>query len=196
MLRSLILVLLFSGLALSQTTDVTQTDTATTITGCATVCTGATCASAGIDQPREMGEGATAGSTSATETHAANTPNQMIGYFRDPNGIGASCDTGTATTRLNVTTAGLFTVTDICICAGSTVIGSATGLSISLNSTGVKTQTVSVTGTAACASSEVQVVYCGDVGGSHGNESYSFTPDQNHTIPTVASTRSRAVMIQ
>ncbi len=182
-LRLGLLTLLLASSCFAQILE-TQTDSPGGILNCGT-CSSSACSSAQLDTFRIMNEGGTAGSSEVSEIQSSDVTNRMIALFSDATGLGVACDAGTATTRLNVTTGNTnYTVTEICICQGSTEVGSATGLSIAL-SAGVKTQTVSISSDSGCSSNTVRVIYCGDIGpiGGHGNQTVGITPDQDHDIP-------------
>jgi hypothetical protein len=102
---------------------------------------------------------------------------------------GTSWDGGTWTVRVNVTTANMnLSITAIYICrvdsgcANQATIGSATGLSISLSSTGVKSQTVTGSAQTPGVGDKV-VVLIGIANGAMSTQSVVFTNDQNIDSP-------------
>lgn len=102
---------------------------------------------------------------------------------------------GTWTVRLNVTTAVAATLTAIYICRISSVcanlatIGSATGLSISLNATGVKTQTVSGAAQTPGAGDHVYIVFVGSSAAM--NAVVGITSDQDIDSPFILNRRGQ-----
>ena len=133
--------------------------------------------------------GGTAGTVPITAGITSGGTNLCFVFFACVVPAGTSGDSGTWTTRLNVTTANMnLTVTEIYVCRASSdctnqeTIGSATGLSISLGSTGVKTQTVSGSAVTLSAGDLVTVVYVG-TNGAMTDQTIQFTPDQNIDSP-------------
>ena len=172
LLRLGLLVLLLSS-SPAQIVE-TQTDTNSGAAVNCGNCGSGACSTTNTDVLKTMDEGGTAGSTEATATHPVNTNNEMFFFFDDSDGLGADCDAGTATIRLDITTGNAdFTVTDICICQGTTEVGSSTGLSTDLSVDRNFSVTTSLD--TGCDSNAVRVLICGDTAGGHGNISVGLT---------------------
>lgn len=107
---------------------------------------------------------------------------------------GATGDSGTWTVRVNVTTANMnLTITEVYICRHNSsgvfqeAIGSATGLSISLGTTGVKSQ--NVTGSAVTlAAGDLAVISISVSNGAMSTQTAAITRDQNIDSPFSAAT--------
>lgn len=103
---------------------------------------------------------------------------------------GTSWDAGTWTTRLNVTTANMnLTLTEIHICRmdsshnNVSTIGSVTGLSISLGSTGVITQNVTGVAVGSPAVDDYVLVIYTFANGAMSSQTFTLTRNQNISSP-------------
>ena len=140
----------------------------------------------------EAVDGGTAGSGTFDITNINDAADRVGGGFSIVPDSGVSWDAGTWTVRFNVTTENMFlTVTEIYICrvnsscTNQETIGSATGLSISLSSAGVKSQTVS--GSAVTPSAGDRVTICLVVNNSNMNrQTATITKDQDIDSPFTA----------
>lgn len=173
----------------------TQTDTNRAI--CDTglekaACSGASTAPPG--EPKISEVGATAGSTPGTYSLSSSVSGG--GLFTVSCTIPASTtgSAGTWTTRLNITTANMnLTLTSVHICrvdsscANQETIGSTTGLSISLGTTGVKS--VDVTGIAVtlAAGDMVNIVWLAN-NGAMSTQGAGITPNQDIDSPFSVAT--------
>ena len=133
--------------------------------GNAVYCSGAATSDGGASRVASVGGTAGTETTLATSALASSTDNANGLYTLDIP-AGTSGDSGTWTIRLNITTANMnLTVTKIYVCrvnsscTNQETIGSATGLSISLGTTGVKTQTVSGSAVTLAAGDKVVIVF-------------------------------------
>jgi hypothetical protein len=172
----------------------TQTDNSS---GCAngSYCTGRTSGGAATGRLATVGGtpgGAPAGAFFDVAGDAANlAENHMICDIP----VGTSGDAGTWTVRVNITTSNMnLTITEIHICRVNSclnqeTIGSATGLSISLGSTGVKTQTVTGAAVTLAAGDDALVSFVLS-NGSMTLQQANLTLDQNIDSPFTAVTQS------
>ena len=175
----------------------TQTDTDNTAVSSAetAACSGRVVTGAsGLPTDRECSEGATPGVGNATWRLLAEETDKVIAAYVCVVDADVTWSDGTWTVRFNVTTENKnLTVTEIYICrvdsagANQETIGSATGLSISLSTTGVKEQ--SVTGIAVTQTAgDLVVISIVGTNGAMTTQSAAITNDQNIDSPfTVAS---------
>lgn len=137
---------------------------------------------------RVCSDGGTAGTGAVSTTTGAAT--RAIGaYFTIIPDSGTTGNSGTWTVRLNVTTANMnLTLLEVWICrvnsscVNQETIGSTTGLTTSLGTTGVKS--INVTGSAVTLAADDKVVvgfYVDNTAMS--SQAFSFTPDQNIDSP-------------
>lgn len=165
----------------------TQTDSAI-IAGI--YCSGG--ASSANDIARTAVDGGTAGTgTPSVIATASGVSEALLNFEITPAG-GTSWDAGTWTVRLNVTTANMnVTLVAIWICrvdssgVNQATIGSATGLSISVGTTGVKSQTVTGSAQTPAAGDMVEVVFLFS-NGAMSSSSLNIKPDQNIDSPFTA----------
>lgn len=136
----------------------------------------------------EATNGGSAGSSTKSPSVSSDAT-RSLRAFKCVVGSGISWDAGTWTTRLNVTASNMnLSITAIYICrvnssgTNQATIGSATGLSISLGTTGVKSQNVTGSGQTPGVGDVVWVVY-EILNGAMSIQSFSFTPNQNIDSP-------------
>lgn len=138
--------------------------------------------------------GGTAGSVEiGTSQFSPNATDQRASIITIIPDSGTSGDSGTWTVRLNITTANMnlsIIAIDICrvnsSCVNQESIGSATGLSISLGSTGVKSQNVTGSAVTLAAGDKVVIVFHVANGSMSGQE-FGWIPNQNIDSPFSAS---------
>jgi hypothetical protein len=166
----------------------TQTDTSTSGSG-------SYCAPTGSEnQWRVASDGGTAGSSEVSLGWlSSQTDLGPVGFKITP-AAGTTWAAGNWTVRFNVTTANMnITITDIFICrvnssdVNQATIGSATGLSISLGTTGVKSQVISGSAQSPSVGDVVMVMILGD-NGSMSSQVAGFTPNQNIDSPFTGAT--------
>lgn len=138
-------------------------------------------------------DGATAGSASDSVNVSSSAVSELDLGFEITPASGTTWGSGTWTVRLNVTTANMnVTWVAVYICqvdSGDTnkaTIGSTTGLSISLGTTGVKSTTVSGSAVTPAANDKVQIVLLFS-NGAMSTSTWSQTPNQNIDSPFTAS---------
>lgn len=150
--------------------------------------------------PIECSNGGTAGSAAESINHNTTTggASRRFEIFKCVVGAGVSWDAGTWTTRINITTANMnITATAVYICRvdssgnNQATIGSATGLSISFGSTGVKSQDVTGSGQTPSVGDVVWVVY-ELTNGAMSAQAFSHTPTQLIDSPFTLSVDSPA----
>lgn len=168
----------------------TQTQTNTLCSANNNYCAAGTATTTDSTQ-KECTEGGTAGSTEVGRLILGTLTRNNAIFGIVPGTV--TGDSGTWTVRLNVTTANMnLSISEIYICrvnsscVNQETIGSATGLSISLGSTGVKTQTVTGSAVTLGAGDIVTVVFK-IVNGAMTDQSFNFTPDQNIDSPFTAA---------
>ena len=168
----------------------TQTD------GSANACPGEDgyCATTGNNisgtSERDATDGGTAGSTPVSSgAFSSSATDQRASIITIVPDTGTSGDSGTWTVRLNITTANMnlsIIAIDICrvnsSCVNQESIGSATGLSISLGTTGVKSQNVTGSAVTLAAGDKVVIVFH-VANGAMSGQSFAWTPDQNIDSP-------------
>ena len=167
----------------------TQTDTVSDFDGYE-VCAGAY--GGGASNSRQASDGGSAGSTPVADTtlSSGTARHDLVEIHPDAGTTGSS---GTWTVRLNVTTGNMnLSITAVHICrvnssgVSQETIGSATGLSISLSSTGVKSQDVTGSAVTLAAGDLVTIVFT-VVNGAMSNQSFFWTPNQNIDSPFTAA---------
>lgn len=149
--------------------------------------------SGGTTLSKQATVGGTAGVTEWSDTiNASSTLIEVFGIEITPDS-GVSWDAGTWTVRWNVTTSNMScTVVAVYVCrvnsscVNQETIGSATGLSISQGSTGVKSQTVSGSAVTPSAGDKVLVVMAVQ-NTAMTNQTLGWTPDQNIDSPFTAA---------
>lgn len=161
----------------------TQTDSAT-----------GTC---GTDSSRKIAtDGGTAGSVEGTTAAVAASSTLQMLLVTCTIADGTLWNSGTVTTRLDVTTSDMdLTITQIDVlrrtsaCASAETLGSATSLSISLGSTGVKSQDVTIAAASSPANGDkLLIVWRVTNANSMFSRTFGWTPDQNIDSPfTTAS---------
>jgi hypothetical protein len=176
--------------------DFQQTDSNATCTASDAYCSGL---SVYNTANRQASDGGTAGSTPVSISIGSSSTGVA---YRVGCVVAAtvSWDAGTWTVRFNVSTANMNITWDavyLCrvnsACANQESLGSATGLGISCGTTGVKSTTVSGSGTTPGAGDEVYVV-CSFANGAMSLQSFSVTPDQLISSPfSVAATPASLV---
>lgn len=167
----------------------TQTDTNSSVCNSSTelaACSGRT---GGVNSAKVASVGGTAGTVAVSETAVGSASNVVECGFALTIPAGTTGDSGTWTTRLNITTANMnLTITEIHVCRANSSctnqesIGSATGLSISLGSTGVKSQNVTGGAVTLAADDLVTVVYVIS-NGAMTDQTFQYTPNQNIDSP-------------
>lgn len=133
--------------------------------------------------------GGTAGSTPYAWQFGASNTNVVVNAVDCTVPASTSWDAGTWTVRFNVVTSNMnLTITEIHICrvnsscANQATIGSATGLSIALSSTGVKSQNVTGVAQTPGVGDRVLIVFVGS-NGAMSSQSADIIPDQNIDSP-------------
>lgn len=145
---------------------------------------------------KEASVGGTPGTSSSAfgPTVSASATDQVRGMFKCTVGSSVSWDAGTWTVRLRISTANMnlaISSIAICRCNSSLVnqekIGEVTGLSISLSTTGVKTQ--NVTGIAVTPNAgDVVVIMMGFSNSAMSNQLFNAYSDQDIDSPFTAVT--------
>jgi len=176
------------------TIQLQQTDTASTHAAAA-MCSGATLGS--VTAARKATAGGAAGSTSTTVTIGGLSINRACVFFEsavnEPNQT--SWASGNYVIRLNISVAagalGQWIETWVCRCnsAGTNqaTVGSLTGQTTDISTTGVKTHTVSGSAQTANASDQVYFVLVFNRNAAKGGSSFQFTPDQLIDTPLVSA---------
>ena len=169
----------------------TETDSTTGICG-----TGAPwCVGSGTDAlvPRRCANGESAGSSEFTVGLTGDLAGQNAIQFACIVGESVSWDSGNWIVRINVTSENMFctwSATYICrvnsSCTSQATIGSLTGQSTSLASTGVKTHTVSGSGQTPSAGDKVLAILLFD-NSSMSGQNVGITPDQDIDSPFTAA---------
>lgn len=166
----------------TQTDDQSTECTGTELNGCS----GAT---GGSTANRQATVGGTAGTVAVPDSITGNATGEVGPVMDLTVPASTTGDSGTWTTRLNVTTANMnLTIVSIFVCrANSTctnqeTIGSATGLSISLGTTGVKSQNVTGSAVTLAAGDRVTVIYV-LANGSMNAAAFEWTPNQDIDSP-------------
>lgn len=168
--------------------------------------TGAACAGAELAgcSGRSVGgaslSGAKVGGTSAgeqTPNLAGEASNLVLFAYECEIPADASWDAGDWTVRFNITTSNMnLTVTEIYVCrvnsscTNQATIGSETGLSISLGTTGVKTQVVSPGAAQTPSVGDKVLVVLIASNGAMTSQSCGITSDQNIDSPFTVVTKS------
>lgn len=141
-----------------------------------------------------------AGSDTAVFSFASSETNVVTATWWWTPDTGITWDAGDWTVRFNVTSSNMnLTITEIHLCqvssacANVATLGSATGLSIALSTTGVKTQTVTQGSTATpSAGDKLLIVFVG-TNGAMSSQSATITHDQNIDSPFTAASFTPAV---
>ena len=171
-------------------TNYQQEDTAS---ACGTVagCSGKTVADTPIG--RLCVEGGTAGTGTPQVKSTAGELDRAAVMFEMQPANGGTWGAGNYVVRLNITTANsaaTWIATYVCRfnsgCTNQETIGSLTGQSTGLGSTGVKTHTVSGSSVTPADNDKVYVILVVDFAADHGNVAFNFTPDQLIDTPIVA----------
>lgn len=180
---------------------VTQTDVAMTASPWSTPellgCSGRGCGACDQSDGRDCAVGGTAGSGSvAVGAIASEAANVHFFNFAWIPGAGITGSSGTWTVRINITTANMnLTITEIYICraisdgTNQETIGSVAGLSISLGTTGVKSQDVTGGAVTIGSTDYVLIVIVGSNSAMTG-QSFAYTPTENINSPFSAVTPS------
>ena len=144
-------------------------------------------------QGKQATEGGTAGTVEVTTANWTSTQTAFAALFGLTIDAGTTGASGTWTVRLNVTASNMnLTISAIHICrvnsscANQETIGSATGLSISLGTTGVKTQTVTGSAVTLGVGDGVMVGFT-IVNGAMTTQAFGFTPSVNIDSPFTAA---------
>ena len=155
-------------------------------------CSGKTLAD--VTAARLCVEGGTAGIGTPQVRSTAGELDRAAVMFEMQPANGGSWGAGDYVIRLNITTANsnaTWIATFVCrinaVCASQETIGSLTGQSTSLGSTGVKTHTVSGSAVTPADNDKVYCVLVVDFAADMGNVSFNFTPDQLVDTPIVAA---------
>ena len=134
--------------------------------------------------------GGTAGSTPVTVTLVKNAMTNNKIQFECIVGTGKNWGAGNWTIRLNITTANsniTWTGTFICrinsSCVSQETIGSLTGQTTSLGTTGVKTHTVSGSAVTPGAGDKVMVILRFTNSDNMNSQAFGYTPNQNIDAP-------------
>lgn len=174
-----------------------QTDTNQSVSACNTAAELLGCSGRSADVGGMTGQvcvsGGTLGTTIGSWSVAASATDVAEFAFICTVDSGVSWDAGTWTIRFNVTTANMnLTVTEIHLCRVSSTcvnqasLGSATGLSISLGTTGVKSQDISGSAATPGAGDIVLVVFV-ITNGAMSGQTASVTYNQNIDSPFTAA---------
>lgn len=155
-------------------------------------CSGATANGLGPPPFTTAAVGATPGVGSTAINLPAEASNQILDGIDCTINSGVSWDAGTWTIRINCTTSNMnMSISQIHICridsncVNQASLGSATGLSISLGTTGVKTQTVSGSGATPGANDRILIVIVGS-NSAMTTQSAEILKDQNIDSPFTA----------
>lgn len=173
----------------------TQTNTTSTLTGSSTV---ALCSGAGLGNgllTKDATEGGTPNSSGNGLVIIASDTNDWCVKYTCIISAATTWNAGTWTWRLNVTTANMnVTLISVFICrvnssgTNQATIGSSTGLSVSMGSTGVKSGTISGSAQSPGVGDVVVVMFCFS-NGAMSNQNWNVAPDQNIDSPFTAITR-------
>jgi len=177
--------------------DLQQTDTAMDC-AVAAFCSGLT--ANGASGAKQASQGGTAGTVENTVKIDNLASNERAFYTECIIPAGATWAAGTWTVRFNCTTAvSGVTIASIYICrvnsscVSQATIGSATGLSIDLGTTGVKSQAVTGAAQTPGAGDKVVIVFGISNTNEHGNQTVGRTHNQLINTPfSVASTYNEA----
>lgn len=170
----------------------TQTDT---VAPCGTIlaCTSPADGLAVTPQARKAEDGGSAGSGELSVT--INKGDIQAGVMFESPAVGQTTwQSGTYTVRINITTSVadlLLTEVHVCrvnsSCVNQATVGSTTGLSISIGSTGVKTVEVTGAQQSASGTDRIYIVLIFQQT-SHANGVFGFTPDQDIDTPIEEAT--------
>ena len=178
-------------------TNYQQEDTVA-VCGTVAVCSGKTLADTPIG--RLCVEGGTAGvGTPQVQSTAGELDRAAVMFEMQP-ANGGTWGAGDYVIRLNIVTANsnaTWIAAFVCrlnsACVNQETIGSLTGQSISLGSTGVKTMTVSGSAVTPADNDKVYIVLVVDFAADHGNVAFNFTPDQLIDTPIVVGAPALAI---
>jgi hypothetical protein len=162
--------------------------------GAIAACSGAT---VGNDASADCVEGGTPGTeVDSFGASSATTGNACVFFELDPDD-GDSWDEGDYVARINVESANAditWTETHVCrvnsSCVSQETIGSLTGQSVSLGTTGPKSMTVPGAAVTPAAGDRIYIVCVFDMGGAHGNQTAALIPDQLIDTPLTAAAGS------